>query len=243
MLVQADVKGLETVCAAYLSQCPVLMAELNEGIDIHSMNETTLGLPNRDIAKIFLFRILYGGGAYSFSVDSDFELVGFNEKQWQDVIENFYKKYVGLQQWHNKILQDVVATGRLVVPCTGRVYKFEASHGKFPDTQIKNYPVQGLGADIVALARVSLFNRMKKLRQRVDGRWNRVLLVNTVHDSLIFDCPNYMVHDVAILCQEVFRDVPVNFEKIFKTPFNLEVKVEIEVGETWGNMQKSLDTL
>src|SRR5690606_11209315 len=106
---------------------------------------------------------------------------GYNEKQWQEVIDTYYKKYSGLKEWHTKIVQEVVATGKLVVPCTGRIYEFELEYGKFPEPKIKNFPVQGLGADIVALARVSLYNRIKRLRL-TDKRWELVLLINTIHD-------------------------------------------------------------
>lgn len=60
MILNFDVKGLEVVCAAYLSSDPVLYQELNDNVDIHSMNQQTLGLPEgkpgRLVAKVFLFR-------------------------------------------------------------------------------------------------------------------------------------------------------------------------------------------
>lgn len=60
MLFQCDVKGLEMVCAAYLSQDLVMMQELTEGVDIHEMNRVALGLPNRGVAKVMAFRTIYG---------------------------------------------------------------------------------------------------------------------------------------------------------------------------------------
>lgn len=56
ILIEADASSLEIVCAAYLSQDPVLMAELQEGVDIHSRNQEALNLPERVVAKIFVFR-------------------------------------------------------------------------------------------------------------------------------------------------------------------------------------------
>lgn len=213
------------------------MDELEQGIDIHEMNKEALGLPDKGIAKVFKFRTIYGGGAYSFSVDSDFEGVGYDEKQWQEVIDTYYNKYSGLKEWHKKIVEEVVATGKLVVPCTGRIYEFEAIHGKFSEPRIKNYPVQGLGADIVALARVSLYNRIRRLRQ-TDKRWGLVLLINTIHDSIIIDLPSYMVEECHQLILQVFKDLPTNFERIFQKEFNLQVRVETKVGTNWGNLMK-----
>ena len=56
MLVNIDVSGLEVVCAAYLSQDPVLMDELLTGKDIHTDNQQKFGLPSRLIAKVLKFR-------------------------------------------------------------------------------------------------------------------------------------------------------------------------------------------
>lgn len=57
MLVNIDVKGLEVVVAAFLSQDQVLYKELNDGLDIHADNQKKFGLPDRLIAKIFKFRL------------------------------------------------------------------------------------------------------------------------------------------------------------------------------------------
>lgn len=56
MIVQCDVKGLEVVCAAWLSQDKVLYNELNTNVDIHQANQDAFGLPNRLVAKILKFR-------------------------------------------------------------------------------------------------------------------------------------------------------------------------------------------
>lgn len=72
MIIQADAKGLETYCVAYLSQDQVLMKELIEGLDVHGSNQEAFGLPSRLIAKVFVFRLIYGGSAYSYAHDPDF---------------------------------------------------------------------------------------------------------------------------------------------------------------------------
>ena len=182
-------------------------------------------------------RTIYGGSAYSFSVDHDFKEVGYKEEQWQEVLDTYYKKYNGLKEWHKAIVKEVLETGRLVVPSTGRVYEYTPYNGKYSEPAIKNYPVQGLGADIVALARVSLYNRLKRLRSE-DKQWEEVKLVNTVHDSIIADMPEELVVPTAKLIEKVFEDLPSNFRKMFGVEFNLPIRVEQEYGKDWGNMQK-----
>lgn len=226
-IVNADAKALEVFCAAYLSQDPLMIKELKEGLDMHTANQKAFGLPSRLIAKILMFRILYGGSGYSFANDPDFSEVSSSEKFWNKKIEAFYEKYKVLKQWHIKIVQEVMSTGRLVMP-TGRIYTFELKRDyrgelKAPETTIKNFPVQGFGADMMAIARVSFARRFKA--SGIEG-----IMVNTVHDSIVCDVADKYVDDVVQIFHEVFRDLPANFEKMFKVKFDLPMTVEVGVG-------------
>lgn len=231
MIIQADVKGLEVVVAAWLSQDPVLIHELKSGIDIHGENQKAFNLPERVIAKILKFRILYGGNEYSFVNDPDFMIVSKKEAYWKEVIDKYYTKYRGIAKWHNDIIREVSNTSCLTTPF-GRTYKWDLKKNgqfKLPTTEIKNYPVQGTGADIVAIARVSLFRRMRAMGLKS-------LLINTVHDSIVFDAIDNEVATIVKLLKEVFRDLPSNIERIFKVVFNLEINVEILVGNDMYNL-------
>lgn len=234
-LVNVDVKALECCVAAYLANDPVMKQEIIEGQDMHTNNQVALGLPNRLVAKVFIFRTLYGGTEYSFARDPDFTEVSTNVDFWRMVIERFYNKYQGIRTWHDKIQQTVLRTKRLVMP-TGRTYTFEPyknQYGKvqWPITNIKNYPVQGLGADLVMIMRISLYNRMK--HARLDSR-----MIATVHDSILLDCPRNEVEPVVSMCHEVARDVPLNFQKLFGAEYDLPFTVEAEVGENYRHMEK-----
>ena len=104
MLVNADAKALEVLCAAYLSQDPVLCKETQDGIDMHTVNQIAFNLPSRGIAKTLVFRILYGGTEYSFAKDPNFTSVSKSVDFWKSKIENFYTKYKGISDWHTKII-------------------------------------------------------------------------------------------------------------------------------------------
>jgi len=233
MLLQADAKQLEWVGATYFSQDKVAMQEIWKGVDQHADNQSRFGLPSRLIAKTFVFRLIYGGSAYSYAHDPNFRDIG-NEVFWQKIIDKFYKKYEGLQKWHDLILFKAKKAGRLVMP-TGRTYYYEPEikHGKayWPRTKILNYPVQGLGADLMAIARVSLRNRFKEHKG--------VKLVNTVHDSIILDFDTRVWDNSSIveLVDSCFTDIPKNFKKLFGYPFNLPMRVECQIGPSWGEME------
>lgn len=245
MLLQCDAAGLELRVAAFLSQDTVLIQELWDGADTHRDNQLRFKFPGWDIsdksdetyklgrlrAKTFVFRTLYGGNEYSFVQDPDFTSISKSKSYWLDIINTYYDKYKGIKKWHVDIIREVVQTGKLVSP-TGREYKFEKFNGEYKDTQIKNYSVQGTGADIMALARVSFHNRLKKLNLK------DCLLVNTVHDSIVLDCDKRHLEVIGNLCHEVFRDIPANFEKLFGVKYNVPMACEVLYGDDWENMQE-----
>jgi DNA polymerase I-like protein with 3'-5' exonuclease and polymerase domains len=234
MLLQADAKALEWVCATYLSQDQVAIQEIRDGTDQHSDNQLRFGLPSRLIAKTFVFRLIYGGSAYSYANDTNFTDVSNSESFWQNVIDEFYSKYKGLGQWHKTIVATAMKDRKITMP-TGRVYNYEpeVKYGKvkWPRTKILNYPVQGLGADLMAIARVSLANRLKGME--------KVKLINTVHDSIIVDFDSKVCDNISIvkIVDQCFTDIPTNFKKLFGVEFNLPMRVECQVGPNWGNME------
>ncbi len=233
MILNADAKALEWVCATYLSQDEIAIKEILAEIDQHTDNQERFGLPSRLIAKTFVFRLIYGGSAFSYANDPNFKDIG-DEKFWQNIIEQFYLKYKGLKAWHDKIMFDVKQTNKLVMP-TGRTYKYlpetnSMGNVKYPRTRILNYPVQGLGADLMTLARVSLFNKIKDM----EG----VTLINTVHDSIMVDYDPEVCYTNSIvqIVKDSFTNVPANFNRIFGKEFNLPMRVDIQVGNSWGSL-------
>lgn len=232
-LINVDAKHLDWTAAVWLSQDKTGIEEIRNGFDLHTDNQRAFGLPSRLIAKVFLFRIIFGGTAFSFAKDNDFAECKLSVEQWETVIGKFYKKYDGIHLWHNKLVKEATTTGSLSIP-TGRSWKFELvkdykGDSKWPITNIKNYPVQGLEADLMSITRVSLYNRIKHDKD--------ILLINTVHDSLLLDCPKSKADFVIETIRGVFKDVPANFRKLFGVEFNLPYRGEISIGDDWLNME------
>ena len=92
---------------------------------------------------------MYGGSAYSYANDPDFTDVSRSEKFWQKVIDRFYEKYSGFYRWHQRIVQEAMTTGQLIMP-TGRIYTYGPKRNfrgdlEAPETISKNYPVNFSG--------------------------------------------------------------------------------------------------
>ncbi|UOF80619.1 DNA polymerase [Caudoviricetes sp.] len=178
---------------------------------------------------------MYGGSAFSYANDPDFTDVSTSQRFWQKVIDSFYNKYTGLRDWHTSIVSTATKEGQLIMP-TGRIYKFELTRnykGELvaPETIIKNYPVQGLGADLMSIARVSFAKRFKE--NNIDG-----LMVNTVHDSIVCDIHEKEVERTAKLFHEVFSDIPINFKRLFGVEFDIPLTCEVSVGKNMKNLEE-----
>ncbi len=178
---------------------------------------------------------MYGGTEYSYAQDPDFSSVSSSPKFWKKVIDAFYSKYTGFAKWHIKIVQEVTQTSKLRIPATGREFLFKQYPNKlggldWPVTQIKNYPVQGTGADLMALARTLVAQDWKK--QGMQG-----VLVSSVHDSIVADVPDNEVAKGCKLLLDSFDRVPAMFGKVFGVPYDLPFKGEVQWGPNLNDME------
>lgn len=238
MIIDVDLSSLEVRVAAFLSQDQVMIKELVEGLDMHQHNAETFfgkGDPDtRTLAKIFSFRIIYGGSAYAFYMDHKMPKLPL--KKWEEIVENFYGKYYGLKCWQDKNFQTVLKQGYLVNP-TGRILTFQ-KHLKggvmmYGRPDVCNYPVQSLAtADIVPLAMVVIHRRLKK-----EGLHD-VKMINQVHDSIIFDAPKKDVDKTCEICITVFRELPKLIESYFGFKYNVPMDGEAKFGNNWNELVK-----
>ena len=228
MLINVDVKSLEVVVAAELANDPVLKEEIIRKLDLHALNQERFKLPDRATAKRFIFKLLYGATAFGYSKDSDFLGVGLSQKQWQSVIDEFYSKYVGIGKWHAHLLETCRRNDGVIEIPSGRYYQFSTKKNdwgdiKWPLTQIKNYPVQGFGADLVKLARIEFFERF--IQSGLEG-----FFIQTIHDSIVVDVPEKNVAETAKMLSESVAKVPELCYNYWSYKFSLPLTSEILVG-------------
>lgn len=232
MIVNGDFKGLEVVVAADWYQDKVLMQEVRDKVKFHDDNQERFNLPDRVTAKRLMFKTLYGGTAYGFSKDGDFASVGFNESQWEEVLEAFYTKYIGVAGGHKRDIRHAKEHGYIEIP-SGRYYNYKpfwtGKYWKWPETTIKNYPIQGFGADLVKLGRIEAFNQFKA--SGMEGEF-----ICTIHDSIVFDVPSKNVEQIVSIIRKAVDKVPELCYTIYKYPFSLPMSVEIQTGPNKGDL-------
>ncbi len=209
-----------------MSRDKVGIQEVLDKQDAHALNQVAFELPSRLIAKIYLFRTIFRGSGYSFANDPAFMHVSSSQKYWDNVGEKFYTKYAGIDQCHKRWAEQVMR-GEPIVGPLGREWVFNTRNKQgeifIPWTTLTNYPVQGTGADIVALARVIFWKRVRKLGIPA-------LVVSTVHDSITVDCPEEYVQQVVDLFFDVFEDLIPNIRKLWGYDWIVPMTCEVGVG-------------
>lgn len=242
-IVNADVKGLEVVVAAELSGDRVLSQEIIDLVDFHEENRRAFNLGGKSfvegeskedatarkagrlVAKTLKFRTIYGGSAYSFAHDPSMSHVSNKESFWQGILDAYFTKYSGLKEWHKRLVLEAQTNGKIEV-FTGRVFPITPDYTKrepWPLTVIKNYPVQGTGADLVMLARLEARRRLKEAAIEAD-------LISTIHDSIVADCPTRNIDAVGRILFDSIEAVPALCKKVFDYDFKLPLTSEVQFG-------------
>lgn len=229
---------MEWRTAAFLSQDPIMMQEIHDGIDQHtetciSLMELPFSEENRVSAKAFNFRMIYADedkSWYGFFMDSN--MPSFSRNKWKDLVIGFYNKYNGLREQHFKDVQEVSKKGFLRGP-TGRLWYFhkESKKGGYLDystNKIYNYPIQGTAGDIIKVATIEIRKRLPK----------EILIIMFVHDSIVFDTPPEYLDLIAEVCLQVFSDIPKYMKKYFNINWNVPIKGAVEFGNSWGGTKK-----
>lgn len=235
MLVVCDASQLEWRTAVELSGDTVGINEIVGGADTHSLNQVAFNLPSRLIAKIYLFRTIFRGSGYAFANDPEFMHVSTSPQFWDDIGEKFYAKYHQLNAKHNE-WKDLVVSGQPIIGPTGRQWNISMGRDprgniKIPWTILTNYPVQGTGADVMMVARISFARRLK-----TSGI--PALLISTVHDSIVVDCESQYVQAVTNLFYQVFDDLVTNLNRTFGINWVVPLACEVKIGMDMLNMTK-----
>lgn len=243
-IMQADLSQIEWRSAAWLSQDEVMMHEINSGIDQHVATLTQLmemvyegkdhppSKEKRKHAKVFNFRMIFGGTEWGFYLDVN--MPHFPLNKWAKTIKGFWAKYWGLDSMHKENIKFVYRNGFIEIP-TGRWFKFHKQELKggeygYKVNQIKNKPIQGIaGGDILPLLGVIIRRGMRQM-----GLSSQLIL--TVHDSIVFDYVEAERDKLARLCYNVGNNLADYVSNYYGLKWNVKLEVEVEVGPNYGDL-------
>ena len=220
-ILEADFAQLEFRVAAFLSQDPVAITEIQTGFDVHSYTAKVITdagqVTSRQEGKSHTFAPLFGATGYGRS------------KAEEAYYIHFIEKYEGIAKWHQSLAEEALRFEKITTP-SGRQYAFpdvvrRKNGGVSSFTMIKNYPVQGFSTgDIVPLVLVELEERLSKLQS---------CLVNTVHDSTVVDVHPNEIPYVKSIIDTLNIDLNAIIEEAYGVSMNVPLLLEAKIGANW----------
>ena len=253
LMVEVDYSQLEVYALAILSGDNVLKDDLLSGADLHAINAEALfgkgfTAKQRTYAKRMSFQLQYGAGYKSMAKSLD-----LSEDITKKFIETYYGRYKGVKEWQDNEIKIAQANREYSAhrtpkgfpagiyvknSLTGRRYTYIEEDApdwsemvsSFRPTKLKNYPVQGFATgDVVPAMLGVLYKRLKESGLHA-------LLVNTVHDSIAFDCPYEEITQLIDLIKEVLGDTRRIINNIYRIKVDMEFPSGIEVGNNLNEM-------
>ena len=171
----------------------------------------------RKTAKAVIFGIIYGISGFGLG-----ENLEISPKEAKEFIDKYYELYPGVKNYMDQKVKEAYEQG-YVKTMFGRKRVIEELQNKnFMIRQsgeriALNTPIQGTSADIMKIAMVKIFNKMK------DANLKSKMLLQ-VHDELIFD----VVKEEKDELEEIVKDTMENCVKI-----NVPFKVSVDYGNNW----------
>ena len=225
VLIDADYSQIELRVLAHISNDKEMIKAFNEGIDIHtvtasqvfSMPESMINSALRSRAKAVNFGIVYGIGAFSLSKD-----IGVTRKEADNYIKSYLRHYSGVDAFMNNAVSKAKDLGYAETMLGRRRYLPELTSSNFNlrsfgERVARNMPIQGTAADIIKIAMIKVYNRLKAENMKSK-------LILQVHDELILEAPIEEAEKAkAILTEEMESAVKLQ----------VPLTADGAVGKTW----------
>lgn len=225
ILIDADYSQIELRLLAAISGDEDLIDAFRSGYDIHTATAmkvfhvpadgVTVAL--RKKAKAINFGIVYGIGEFTLSND-----LGVSIKEASNYIKSYFDTYPGVKQYldgivaqaHEKKYVETLFGRKRIIPELMSAKKMEIAFG---ERVAMNSPIQGTAADIIKLAMVNTYRKLKE--QGYDAR-----LILQVHDELIIE--------TNVSCADAVESLLKN-EMENAVSLSVPLTVSIAKGDTW----------
>ncbi len=224
-LIDADYSQIELRVLAHMAEDEAMIAAFCSDTDIHTVTASQVfGLPEsmvtpvlRSRAKAVNFGIVYGIGAFSLSKD-----IGVSVKEAAKYIDGYLATYKGVDRYMEKVVEKAREDGYVSTLFGRRRFlpELSASNGMmraFGERVARNMPIQGTAADIIKIAMVRVWQRLREELPEAH-------LILQVHDELIVEAPDNCVEKAGeILAGEMERAADMRVPLV----------VDMNVGKTW----------
>ena len=136
----------------------------------------------RSRAKAVNFGIVYGIGAFSLSKD-----IGVTRAEADKYIKDYLHHYAGVNRYMSRVVAQAKKDGYVTTRFARRRYLLELASSNamlraFGERVARNMPILGTAADIIKIAMIRVYRRLKEENMRAK-------LILQVHDELIVEAP------------------------------------------------------
>ncbi len=225
VLVDADYSQIELRVLAHISNDPNMIDAFNSGDDIHAITASQVfNMPlamvtplMRSRAKAVNFGIVYGIGAFSLAQN-----IGVTRAEADAYIKGYLRHYAGVDSYMEKIVETAKETGYVQTLFNRRRYLPELTSGNgmlraFGERVARNMPIQGTAADIIKIAMVRVYKRLKAENIRAK-------LIMQVHDELIIEAVESEKEKVSALLKEEMENA---------VSMKVSMLADVNCGKTW----------
>jgi DNA polymerase-1 len=225
IFLSADYSQIELRLIAHLSRDKSMIADFLSGSDIHAATASKIfGVPLGDVtremrsrAKTANFGIIYGISAFGLS-----ERLNIGRKEAKELIDGYFTSYPGVKIYMDESIKKARDAGYVTTMFGRRRYlrdiqsRNQVVRGNAERNAI-NAPLQGSAADIIKIAMVRIYEKMKseKLRSK---------MILQVHDELIFEVENSELEKLKSL---------VIFEMSNAVKLDVPLMVDAGTGNNW----------
>lgn len=225
LLVDADYSQIELRVLAALSNDETMITAFNNGDDIHAITASQVfGVPLKDVsdtlrsnAKAVNFGIVYGIGAFSLSQD-----IGVSVAEADRYIKSYLANYSGVRAYMDEMKRTAKEKGYAETLFKRKRYlpELTASNANiraFGERVAMNMPIQGTAADIIKIAMIKVYDRLKNEKMKSK-------LILQVHDELIVESPENEVEKAAKILKEEMENA---------CNLRVKFKADVSIGESW----------
>lgn len=220
-----DYSQLELRLMAHVSQDENMIKAFKKGQDIHKLTASkVLDKPikkvtkkDRELAKTLNFGVVFGMGARAFSKQS-----GLSYDESKEFIKKYFEDFSGVKKWQDKIKEEAKVNG-YVKNENGRRRIIKG--GGYMDRAAINMPIQSLGADIIKIAMINVFDFLKV--EGLLGGGAKMLL--SIHDELLLEVESDNLKNIVPRIKNILE----------KESYSISVPLEVDAqkGKNWGNMK------
>lgn len=235
LLMTADYSQIELRVLAHCCGDPNLSKAFEDDIDIHSAVAAQVhGVPLDQVtssmrrnAKAVSFGILYGQSPFGLAKG-----LGISRGEASTFIDEYFERYPNVRQFIARTLIDCRAKGYVTTMSGRRRYLKgirdfnaldEAKKKQLlePERMAVNTVIQGSAADMIKLAMISVFRKLKASTLRA-----RMLL--QIHDELVFEVHPDDSKGLASLVKKEMTQV---------MPLSVPLKVDVKLGRNWSECE------